>query len=107
LLDDIADLRDLVNTHEGVHLRQELGQFVAKPLWETAGDDQTLTPVLRLAQCRRFQNRINALLLRRINERAGVHDHHVRLGSVAGDLDAVLQQRADHHLGIHEVLRAA
>ena len=107
LLDDVGDLGDLVNAHEGVHFGKELGQFVAKTLRQAAGDDQALAAVLRLAHFGGFEDGVHAFLLRGVNERAGVDDDDIGLRGVIGDLDAVLQQRAEHDLGVHQVLGAA
>ncbi len=74
-----GDLGHLVNAHEGVHFRQQLGQFVAKPLRQTAGNDQTLAAVFRLAELGGFQNGVHAFLLRGVNEGAGVDDDGVGL----------------------------
>ena len=54
-----------------------------------------------------FEDRVHALLLRGVNERAGVDDDGVGLRGVVGDFDAVLQQRAEHDFGVHEILGAA
>jgi hypothetical protein len=45
LTDDFRDLRDLVNAHEGVHFRQQFGQFIAETLRQTAGNDDGLAAI--------------------------------------------------------------
>ena len=107
LSDDIRDLRDLVNAHEGIHFRQQFRQFIAKALRQTAGDDQTLAAILSGADFGGFENGIHALLLRGVNKRAGVDDDGVGLRSVVRDFDAVLEQRAEHDFGVHQIFGAA
>ena len=107
LSDDVRDLRDLVNAHEGVHLGQELGQFVAEPLRQAAGNNQALAAIFGGADLGGFENRVHALLLRGINERAGVDDDGVGLGGIVRDFHAVLEQRAEHDFGVHQIFGAA
>jgi len=107
LPNDFGNLRHLVNPHERVHLGQQFGQFIAKPLRETTRHNQPLPPVLGRPDFRRFENRVHTFLLRGINEGAGVDDDGVGRCRVIGDLDARLEQIAEHQLGIHEVLGAA
>ena len=107
LAHDVADLRDLVNAHERVHLGHELGQFVAETLRQAAGNDDGLAALVGVAQFDGFEDGVHALLLRGINEGAGVDDDGVGLRGVIGDLDAALEQRAEHDLGVHEIFGAA
>ena len=44
--------------------------------------------------------------LARIDERAGVHDEHVRADELGDDLVAGLSRQSQHHLAVDEVLRA-
>src|SRR5439155_1408784 len=90
-----------------VHFRQDAGQFVAKPLWQTTGDDQRLAAVLRLTQLRGFEDGIDAFFLGRVDERAGVDNERVGAGGIVGDFDAMLEQRAEHDFGVHQILGAA
>ena len=106
LPDDIADLFDLVDAHEGVHLRHQLGQLLPITLRQTARDDQRLAGVRVLPKLHRLEDRIDALLLRGIDERTGVDDQRIGVGIVVGDLEALLHQRAHHHLGIDEIFGA-
>jgi hypothetical protein len=106
LLHDLADLRDLINAHERVHLGEQLGQFLAEALRQAAGDDQPLTTIAGLAHFGGFEDRVHAFLLRGINEGTRVDDHDVGLGGVIRDLDAVLEQRAEHDLGVHQIFGA-
>ena len=104
---DVADLRHLVNAHERVHFRHELGQFIAEPLRQAAGNDDGLAALVRIAQFDGFENRVHAFLLRRVNEGTGVDDDGVGLRGVIGDLDAALEQRAEHDFGVHQIFGAA
>ena len=77
LPDDFRRLRHLVNAHESVHLRQQFGQVVAKPLRQAAGDDQSLGGIGSGARLGGFQNGLHAFLLGRVNERTSVdNDGH-------------------------------
>ena len=105
--DDVADLRDLVDAHEGVHFGEEFRQFVAEALGETAGDDDGLAALLGVAQFDGFEDGIDALFLGGVDEGAGVDDDGVGVGGVVGDLDAVAQEGAEHDLGIDEIFCAA
>ncbi len=105
-LHDVADLRDLIDAHERIHFRKQLGQLITEPLRQTAGNDQRLAAIARLAHFAGFQDGIHALLLRRVDERAGVHDHGVRARGIVRDFHAALEQRAEHDLRVHQVLGA-
>ena len=107
LLDDLADLRDLVDAHEGVDLGDEPGQIIAEALRKTARDDEGLASVAGFADFVGIEDSVDALLLRGVDERTGVDDDRVRLGGVVGDLDAALEERAEHDLGVDKVLGAA
>ena len=107
LIDDVSDLGDLVNAHEGVHLGHEFGKFVAKTLREAAGNDDGLATPAGIAQFDRFEDGVHAFFLRGINERTGVHDDGIGLRGVIGDFDAAFHERAEHDLGIHEIFGAA
>ena len=41
----------------------------------------------------RLENRLDRFLFRRIDERAGIHDQHIRLLRVGGDLHAAAAER--------------
>ena len=105
--DDLSDSGNLVNAHERIHLGKELGEFLAKTLRQAAGNDNPLATVLSLAQLGGFQDGIDAFLLRGIDEGAGIDDDHIRLRGVVGNFGAIFQQRAEHDLGVHQVLCAA
>mgnify|MGYP001796485377 CR=1 FL=1 len=67
LLNNFRDASHLVDAHERIHFGQQFWQFLAKPLRQTAGYDQALTPVPRLPQLGRFENGIAASLLRAVD----------------------------------------
>ena len=107
LAHDVTHLRDLVNAHEGVHLGHELGKFLAETLRKTARNDDGLAALVRVAQLDRFKNRVHALLLRGVNEGAGVDDDGVGARGVVGNIHAAFHERAEHDFGVHEILGAA
>ncbi len=107
LLDDVSNLRDLINAHERIHFGHEFGQFVAKSLRQTAGNDDGLAALVCIAQFDGFKDGVHAFLLRGVNEGAGVDDDGIGLRGVVGDLDAVFQQRAEHDFGVHQIFGAA
>ncbi len=105
-LDDRPGVGHLVKTDEGVHLRHLCHQLLGKPLGHAPGDDQPLAcPSAQPALLVRLEDRFDGLLLRRINKRAGVDDQHVGLLGIGGDLHPALDDAAEHHLRVHEVLR--
>jgi len=104
---NFRDLRDLVNAHERIHFGQQFGQFITEALGQAAGNDEALTAIFRRADFGGFEDGIHALLLRRVNERAGVDDDGVGLRGVVGDFHAVLEQRAEHDFGVHQIFGTA
>ena len=107
LADDVADLRDLINAHERVDLGEKFRQLIAKALREAPGDDQPLTAMLHVAHGGGFEDRIDALFLRGVDERTGVDDDHIGSRSVVGHFNAILEEGAEHDFGIDEILGAA
>jgi hypothetical protein len=67
----------LICADEGIHLRHLGFQFIAVTLDETPGDDETLRATFGFKP-RRFENRVNRFLARRINEAASVDDKRIR-----------------------------
>ena len=57
--------------------------------------------------CRHLEDGVDRLLLRVVDERAGVDDDHVGVGRVGRDLVPGLLGDAQHHLAVDEVLGAA
>ena len=99
---------DLVDAHERIHLGQELGQFVAEPLRQAAGDDQ--------APGRGFARRAAAADSRMVStlsscaESMNEQVFTITTSACAASLvisTPSFKQRAEHDLGIHQVLGAA
>ena len=77
LFDNVRDLRDLIDAHEGIDFRQELGQIVAKALRQAARNNEALGRVGPPADGIGFQDGVNAFLLRGIDEGAGIDNDNV------------------------------
>ena len=104
--DRVHDLRHFACSKDCVDLRNLLSQFVAIPLGQAAGDDQSFAGA-RLLVLGHLEDGVDRLLLRFVDERAGVDDEHVGVGGIAGELMPLLLGEPEHHLGVDEVLRAA
>ena len=100
------DQRQLVEVDEVVHLGQVAAQVVGVALDHAAGDDQAFEPAALLV-FGRFEDRLDRLLPRRLDEGAGVDDDHVGLGRVANELPARPREVAEHDLRVEQVLRTA
>ena len=108
MLDDFSGVGDLVEADEGVHLGHLAREFLRKTLRHAAADDQFLPGFLaQAALLVRLEDRLDGFLLRGVDERAGVHDEHVGVFRICGDLHAALDHAAKHDLGIDQVLGAA
>ena len=75
-------------------------------LREAPGDDQ-LPPGGLLLELGHLEDRVDRLLLRPVDEGAGVDDQHVGPRGLAGDLMPRRLGEAEHDLRIDEVLGAA
>lgn len=106
LVNDFIDAFDLVHAHEGIDFRKQLREFLAKTLRQTTGNDQALAAILRFPHLGGFEDGIDALFLRGVDEGAGVDDHDVGAGGVVCDFDAFLHERAEHDFGVHQVFGA-
>ena len=75
------DFRHVACAEHGVDFRNLFAQLVTIALAEAAGDDQALAGAgfLELGE---LENRVDRLFLRRIDERAGIHDQHIGLGRI-------------------------
>ena len=104
--DRADDFRHVACPENGIDLGNLRAQLVAIALAQAAGDDQALAGA-RLLVLGELENRVDRLFLRRVDERARVHDQHVGLGRIRRQRVAALLREAHHHLGIDEVLRAA
>ena len=106
LIDDVIYALDLIDAHEGVDFGKQVRKFFTETLRQTTGDDEALATILSLANFVGFENRVDAFLLRGIDERAGVHDDDVRSGCVIGDLHAAFDEGAEHDFGVDQVFGA-
>ena len=106
LLHQVRNPGHLVDAHKGVHLGQQPGKFVGKPLRKTTGHDQGLAAALRLAHRGGFHDGIDALRFGRVDERAGVHHERVGFGGVVDHLEPAFEQTTQHDLAVHQVLGA-
>ena len=97
---------DLAGADDGVHLGNVLPNLVAVALDQAAGDDQLFGRAGGFV-AGHLQNRIDRLLLGRVDEAAGVDDEDFGLFGMGGQAGASARQQAHHHLGIDEVFRAA
>ena len=106
VLEDLRDVLELAGADERVDLGQLLGQLGAVALGQAAGDDQRAdrAALLLVGQ---LEDRVDRLLARARDERAGVHDRDVRVGEVLGDRAARERELPEHDLGVDLVLRAA
>src|SRR5438105_15110862 len=96
----------MIEAHERVDLRDRLLELGAVLLHHAAGYDQSLDAVP--LPPRYLEDGIDRLLLRCIDEAAGVDDHHVRCFEVVGDRDRrLLAELTEHDLGIDEIFGAA
>ena len=94
------------DSENGVNLRELVEYGVAVALRETSGHDNALErPVL--LEPAYVDYVVDRLLLRALNERAGVDDDDVRLKILAHDLNSLIIQLAEHDLRIELILRAA
>ena len=108
--DDRADILHLIEPDERIHFALKLsGQLGGKSLAHAAGDDQLLADAALFEALGfvGFEDGFDALFFCGINEGARIHDEHIGLGSVVGNRHPVLQNIAEHDLGIHEVLCTA
>ncbi len=100
------DFRHLTRAENRVDLGNLLTQFVAIALRQAAGHDQSLTRA-GLLVLRHLEDGVDRLLLRLVDERAGVDDEHVGVGGIAGQLMPLFLGEPEHDLGVNEVLGAA
>ena len=97
---------DLSSSVDRVDLRNLLLQLIAIALGHAAGDDQLAAGNL-LFELGHLQNGVDRFLLGAIDKGAGVHDLHVGLRRVGGNLVPVLLGHAEHDLGVDEILGTA
>ncbi len=105
-LDGADDFRHVAGSEHGVDLRDLRLQLVAIPLAQAPRHHQAPAGA-GLLQLRQLEDRIDRLLLGRIDERARIDDEHLRLGGIGRQHVARLLRQAHHDLGVDEVLGAA
>ena len=103
---DFGDPGIFAGTDEDVHLGEFRPQFLLVALGKAPGNDQERAPGVVLP-VGKVEDGVDALLLRLLDEGAGVDDDDIRFLLVGGDLVLFRRQAAEHHLGVHQVLRAA
>jgi hypothetical protein len=97
---------DLGAAEEEVHLGEGVGELALVPLHHAAdGDDGAA--LARFLVASRFDNRVDRLLLRRVDEAAGVDEDDVGVGQVGGVRRAAVGQLGEVALGVDGVLVAA
>jgi hypothetical protein len=104
--DRLDDLLNFSRAEQRVDLRNLLPQLVAIALGEAAGDHEAPAPAIFFV-LRHLEDGVDRLLLCLVDEGAGVHDEHVRVSGVARQLVAGIPSKAEHHLGVDEVLGTA
>ncbi len=96
----------LPDPQEDVDLRQFGRQFFPVPFRQAPGghQDAAIAGLLILGH---LQDGVDALLLGRVDEAAGVHDQHLRRPGVGGEGIAEAAEQAQHPLRIHLILGTA
>ena len=82
------------------HRRRKLGGVALR---QTSCDHQPLAETA-LLDLRRVEDRVERLLLRRLDKRAGVHQQDLRLFGIERDLETGRGQCAKHQLAVGEIL---
>ena len=96
----------MIESDERVDLRNRLLQIASVLLHHATGDDQPFDAlVLALGN---FEDRVDRLLFRSVDEAAGVDDHDIGLVEIVRDRDVrLLAELSQHDLGIDEILGAS
>ena len=100
----LSDPQKLARSHKNVDFRQEFTQLLPVALGQTTGHDEL--PPGRLIG-RQVQDRLNRLLLGRVNKAARIDHQDPGLFRVEAQRIARLRQQAEHDLAIHQIFRAA
>ncbi len=101
-LDGFEDPLDFTRSDHCIHFRYLLQDVIPKALDEASSDNQLFHRSKLLVLCH-LQNRLDGLLLRRLDEAARIDDQDVRLIRPRSDLIAAPRENAHHHLAVHEV----
>src|SRR5262245_49615937 len=102
--DGADDVGDLAGAEDRVNLGDLFLQLVAIALGEAAGDDEAAAGAVLLV-LRHLENRVDRLLLRAVDEGAGVDDQDLRARRVVGQLVPRLLREPEHDFGIDQILR--
>ena len=100
------DFRIASGAEKAVHLGHFLQDLLLIPLGQAAGHQNFSDFPLRL-QGPRHQDVVNCLGFRRIDESAGVDDHHIAAHNVAADGMSGLLHAIHHSLAVHLILGTA
>src|SRR5512135_174736 len=105
-LADLADPADLGRSDNGIGFRELSQELILVSLGKAAGYDKfcALSPLFHLC---RIEDRLDGLFLSRFDESAGVHDDHIRLALLGGDLETRAGKYSEHLFSVHLVLGTA
>jgi hypothetical protein len=108
-LDDRRDLGELVEADEGIDLGHGAAQFGGETLGHAAGHDQLLRVVaaMQAPALVGLEDGADAFLLGRVDEGAGVDDHHVGRVGIGREFHAREAQMPGDDFRIDEILGAA
>ena len=106
LVEDVHDVLAVADADDGVRLGELGGGLLAVALGETSRQDELLDASL-LLELADLEDGLDGLLLRGLDEAAGVDDGNVRITELRHQLIAVAAQLLEHTLGIHQVLLAS
>ena len=99
------DLLHVARPEHRVDLRDFGPELVSIALGEAAGHNEPFAGAGLLVP-RHLENRVDRFLFGRLDERARIDHQHVRVGRIGRDDVSSLLGQSQHHLGVHEVLRA-
>ena len=100
------DLFQFARAHNSVDFRNILPDLVPIALHQATGHNEPPRPAIRLV-LRHLEDRIDGLLLGRVNKRAGIDDENLGRLHVGRHLRAGAVQQTHHDLAVDEVLGAA
>src|SRR5207249_1983004 len=106
LADELDDAREVRGAEDPVDLGHLLEDVRAVALGEAAGDDERPAGAA-LLEPGELEDRVDRLLARAVDERAGVDDEALGVLGPLCQRESGFGQHAEHQLGIDLVLRAA
>ena len=101
--DRLADAVDAAHAEDGVDLGELAEDLLAVAFGEASGDDDPAQGVV-IFEPAEVEDVVDGFLFRAFDERAGVHDHDIRLGLVRGDLITLVHEMPEHDLRVAQVL---